>query len=139
MGLNGGRREVVNLDLVDLPDLLFPRCTKYQREGIQKEAGGKTERARGGEFIQASGSTNAKMTIDELTLIGNVLTVIWNVQIMTERLLIEMMTEAPGGELVRTGSPNLICTVLPQHWRSNKTLPVAFKVRKSAYYYLKFF
>ncbi|CAG7830365.1 unnamed protein product [Allacma fusca] len=48
--------------------------------------------------------------------------------IMTERLLTEMMTEAPGGELVRTGSPNLICTVLPLHWRSNKTLPVAFKV-----------
>lgn len=47
---------------------------------------------------------------------------------MTERLLNEMITEAPGGELVRTGSPNLICTVLPNHWRSNKTLPIAFKV-----------
>jgi FPC/CPF motif-containing protein YcgG len=47
---------------------------------------------------------------------------------MTERLLNEMMTEAPGGEMVRTGSPNLICTVLPSHWRSNKTLPIAFKV-----------
>lgn len=27
-----------------------------------------------------------------------------------------------------TGSPHLVCTVLPAHWRSNKTLPVAFKV-----------
>lgn len=27
-----------------------------------------------------------------------------------------------------TGSPHLVCTVLPVHWRSNKTLPVAFKV-----------
>lgn len=28
----------------------------------------------------------------------------------------------------RTGSPHVVCTVLPAHWRSNKTLPVAFKV-----------
>lgn len=32
------------------------------------------------------------------------------------------------GELVRTGSPNFVCTKLPSHWRSNKTLPVPFKV-----------
>lgn len=32
------------------------------------------------------------------------------------------------GELVRTGSPNFVCTKLPPHWRSNKTLPVPFKV-----------
>lgn len=32
------------------------------------------------------------------------------------------------GELVRTGSPNIVCTALPSHWRSNKTLPNAFKV-----------
>jgi hypothetical protein len=29
---------------------------------------------------------------------------------------------------VRTGSPYFLCSVLPTHWRSNKTLPVAFKV-----------
>lgn len=34
------------------------------------------------------------------------------------------------GELVRTDSPNFLCSVLPSHWRCNKTLPVAFKVRK---------
>jgi hypothetical protein len=34
-----------------------------------------------------------------------------------------------GGELVQTGSPNLLCSALPNHWRSNKSLPVAFKVR----------
>lgn len=45
----------------------------------------------------------------------------------TERFLNEILKEHPG-ELVRTGSPNLICSVLPNHWRSNKTLPVAFKV-----------
>ncbi|KAI8034627.1 hypothetical protein M5D96_012589, partial [Drosophila gunungcola] len=31
-------------------------------------------------------------------------------------------------ELIRTSSPLFVCTVLPPHWRSNKTLPVAFKV-----------
>lgn len=29
---------------------------------------------------------------------------------------------------VRTGSPYILCSSLPHHWRSNKTLPVAFKV-----------
>lgn len=47
--------------------------------------------------------------------------------ILAERTLGDFLTEHPG-ELVRTGSPLLVCTVLPPHWRSNKTLPVAFKV-----------
>lgn len=34
----------------------------------------------------------------------------------------------PPGELVKTGSPNILCTALPSHWRSNKSLPVSFKV-----------
>ena len=44
-----------------------------------------------------------------------------------ERLLNEVLAEHPG-ELMRTGSPAIICTPLPTHWRSNKTLPVSFKV-----------
>ncbi|XP_063626076.1 segmentation protein Runt-like [Cydia splendana] len=32
------------------------------------------------------------------------------------------------GELVQTGSPAVLCSALPNHWRSNKSLPVAFKV-----------
>lgn len=32
------------------------------------------------------------------------------------------------GELVQTGSPAVLCSVLPTHWRSNKSLPIAFKV-----------
>ncbi|XP_046406774.1 segmentation protein Runt-like [Ischnura elegans] len=32
------------------------------------------------------------------------------------------------GELVQTGSPGFLCSALPSHWRSNKSLPVAFKV-----------
>ncbi|XP_069132768.1 runt-related transcription factor 1-like isoform X1 [Argopecten irradians] len=44
-----------------------------------------------------------------------------------ERTLSSVLSDHPG-ELVRTGSPNFVCSVLPSHWRSNKTLPVAFKV-----------
>lgn len=40
----------------------------------------------------------------------------------------DYMDFANGGELVQTGSPNLLCSALPAHWRSNKSLPVAFKV-----------
>ncbi|XP_054269643.1 runt-related transcription factor 1-like isoform X1 [Macrosteles quadrilineatus] len=47
--------------------------------------------------------------------------------ILAERTLDGILSEHPG-ELVRTGSPHVVCTVLPPHWRSNKTLPVAFKV-----------
>lgn len=32
------------------------------------------------------------------------------------------------GELVQTGSPAILCSTLPTHWRSNKGLPVPFKV-----------
>ena len=32
------------------------------------------------------------------------------------------------GDLVQTGSPAILCTALPTHWRSNKSLPIAFKV-----------
>ncbi|XP_071439065.1 protein lozenge-like isoform X2 [Hetaerina americana] len=45
----------------------------------------------------------------------------------TERVLCEVQAEH-SGELVATGSPYLLCSALPPHWRSNKTLPVAFKV-----------
>ncbi|XP_012270246.1 protein lozenge isoform X2 [Orussus abietinus] len=45
----------------------------------------------------------------------------------TERLVGEAQAEHPG-ELVKTGSPYFLCSQLPTHWRSNKTLPVAFKV-----------
>eukprot|EP00800_Vazella_pourtalesii_P021566 TRINITY_DN808_c0_g1_i3.p1 TRINITY_DN808_c0_g1~~TRINITY_DN808_c0_g1_i3.p1 ORF type:complete len:500 (+),score=90.26 TRINITY_DN808_c0_g1_i3:249-1748(+) len=44
-----------------------------------------------------------------------------------ERTMMEALSDYPG-ELVRTDSPNFVCTVLPSHWRSNKTLPVPFKV-----------
>ncbi|XP_039283412.1 runt-related transcription factor 3-like isoform X2 [Nilaparvata lugens] len=48
-------------------------------------------------------------------------------ELLAERTLDGLLAEHPG-ELVRTGCPHVVCTVLPAHWRSNKTLPVAFKV-----------
>ncbi|XP_061430793.1 runt-related transcription factor 3-like isoform X2 [Lethenteron reissneri] len=35
-------------------------------------------------------------------------------------------------EMLRTDSPNFLCSALPPHWRCNKTLPVAFKVMAMA-------
>lgn len=45
-----------------------------------------------------------------------------------ERSLTSILNDTGGGELVRTGSPNFVCSALPSHWRSNKTLPLAFRV-----------
>ncbi|XP_061096127.1 runt-related transcription factor 2-like isoform X6 [Conger conger] len=43
------------------------------------------------------------------------------------RTMVEIIADHPA-ELVRTDSPNFLCSILPSHWRCNKTLPVAFKV-----------
>ncbi|NWZ36790.1 RUNX1 factor, partial [Brachypodius atriceps] len=45
----------------------------------------------------------------------------------SDRSMVEVLADHPG-ELVRTDSPNFLCSVLPTHWRCNKTLPIAFKV-----------
>ncbi|XP_028938137.1 runt-related transcription factor 1 isoform X2 [Ornithorhynchus anatinus] len=44
-----------------------------------------------------------------------------------DRTMVDVLADHPG-ELVRTDSPNFLCSVLPTHWRCNKTLPIAFKV-----------
>lgn len=41
--------------------------------------------------------------------------------------LLDMLKECHG-DLVQTGSPMILCSTLPTHWRSNKSLPCAFKV-----------
>ncbi|KAG7463629.1 hypothetical protein MATL_G00178660 [Megalops atlanticus] len=46
---------------------------------------------------------------------------------ITDRNMVEMLSDQ-SGELMRTDSPNFICSILPSHWRCNKTLPIAFKV-----------
>lgn len=45
-----------------------------------------------------------------------------------DHLICEAQKEHPADALVRTGSPHILCSALPNHWRSNKTLPSAFKV-----------
>ncbi|XP_013792837.2 runt-related transcription factor 3-like, partial [Limulus polyphemus] len=65
-----------------------------------------------GERGTSAGNASAKMT---------------NVALPGELALNDALSEHPG-ELVRTGSPNVLCSILPSHWRSNKTLPEAFKV-----------
>nr|AHW58138.1 Runx1/p53 [Callorhinchus milii] len=44
-----------------------------------------------------------------------------------DRTMVDVLADHPG-ELVRTDSPNFLCSVLPTHWRCNKTLPIAYKV-----------
>ncbi|XP_067349998.1 runt-related transcription factor 1 isoform X2 [Channa argus] len=46
---------------------------------------------------------------------------------MGDRGMVEGISDHTG-ELVKTDSPNFVCSVLPTHWRCNKTLPIAFKV-----------
>lgn len=41
--------------------------------------------------------------------------------ILAERTLGDFLSEHPG-ELIRTGSPLFVCTVLPSHWRSVRIL-----------------
>uniref|UniRef100_A0A3B5MVL4 Runt-related transcription factor n=1 Tax=Xiphophorus couchianus TaxID=32473 RepID=A0A3B5MVL4_9TELE len=46
---------------------------------------------------------------------------------IADHSMAEVISDHPG-ELVKTDSPNFLCSVLPTHWRCNKTLPIAFKV-----------
>ncbi|XP_015251178.1 PREDICTED: runt-related transcription factor 1-like isoform X3 [Cyprinodon variegatus] len=46
---------------------------------------------------------------------------------LAEHGMAEVISDHPG-ELVKTDSPNFLCSVLPTHWRCNKTLPIAFKI-----------
>ncbi|XP_039261573.1 uncharacterized protein LOC120337759 isoform X2 [Styela clava] len=43
------------------------------------------------------------------------------------RHVVDILTEHPG-DLIKTDSPNFLCTQLPQHWRVNKSLPTPFKI-----------
>ena len=44
-----------------------------------------------------------------------------------DRPWIDIYNGDPPGDLVRTGAPDVVCSILPPHWRSNKTLPTTFK------------
>ncbi|KAG7312138.1 hypothetical protein JYU34_001600 [Plutella xylostella] len=83
-------------------------CSTQRRARMHVPAGGAVSPDTSSSLLH---DTYTKMTSD----------------ILAERTLGDFISEHPG-ELVRTGSPHFVCTVLPPHWRSNKTLPVAFKV-----------
>lgn len=52
----------------------------------------------------------------------------FNETVVREKHVRDLMSKYHPNEIVPTGSPNFICTVLPRHWRSNKSLPIAFTV-----------
>lgn len=82
----------------------------------------------GGNNTNSGGTTTAENTAPPTaaSLLQDAYTKMTS-DILAERTLGDFLSEHPG-ELIRTGSPLFVCTVLPPHWRSNKTLPVAFKV-----------
>jgi len=48
-----------------------------------------------------------------------------------ERALSALVSRRQGAaryDFVRTGSPNVVCSALPAHWRCNKALPAPFTV-----------
>ncbi|CAH0564113.1 unnamed protein product [Brassicogethes aeneus] len=47
---------------------------------------------------------------------------------MLDYQTLNIQKEHQPGELVRTNSPFFLCSTIPNHWRSNKALPSAFKV-----------
>lgn len=73
-----------------------------------KLVGGSDGSAGGASSMSAAGSLRSRHATDTRTV----------VDVLADH----------AGELVRTDSPNFLCSVLPSHWRCNKTLPVAFKV-----------
>ncbi|XP_055297316.1 protein lozenge isoform X3 [Sitodiplosis mosellana] len=87
--------------------------------GSATSNGGSSATASGTSSENTSPPTAASLLNDAYTKMTS--------DILAERTLGDFLSEHPG-ELIRTGSPLFVCTVLPPHWRSNKTLPVAFKV-----------
>jgi len=48
-----------------------------------------------------------------------------------ERALAAVVGRRPARQFVRTGSPNVLCSALPAHWRCNKVVVV---LRKSLFH-----
>lgn len=46
--------------------------------------------------------------------------------LMSDKVVESLLGE--NGDLIQTGSPCILCSPLPSHWRSNKSLPTSFKV-----------
>jgi runt-related transcription factor len=58
--------------------------------------------------------------------------------ILAERTLGDFLSEHPG-ELIRTGSPLFVCTVLPSHWRSVRDKFSNFKISQISYHLFMYF
>lgn len=58
-------------------------------------------------------------------------------QVVAGRQVVDILAEHQG-ELIKTDSPNFLCTPLPQHWRVNKSLQTPFKGRKRIQVYSMF-
>lgn len=102
------------------------RVVKCSREAKTADSMCSTQRSRVSRMHLTGASSGAVSPDTSSTLLHETYTKMTS-DILAERTLGDFLSEHPG-ELVRTGSPHFVCTVLPPHWRSNKTLPVAFKV-----------
>lgn len=101
------------------------RIKARRRMSREKDTQGKNnEKSTSGSNCNVNGSSSTSSTANSFSKSG---TSSPEVLFPGERLLNEVMKDHPG-ELVRTGSPSVVCSALPNHWRSNKTLPVSFKV-----------
>lgn len=65
-----------------------------------------------------SNSTNSNQPLTPEQILQETYTKMTS-DILAERTLGDFLSEHPG-ELIRTGSPLFVCTVLPNHWRSVK-------------------
>ncbi|XP_071320356.1 runt-related transcription factor 1 isoform X2 [Trachinotus anak] len=103
---------------------IFESLSSYQSAFLRDPAPGRrytppsTTLTSGGKMAEAL-PLGAQEAGGGATLVGKLR--------MAERGMVEVISDHPG-ELVKTDSPNFLCSVLPTHWRCNKTLPIAFKV-----------
>uniref|UniRef100_A0A182UH69 Runt domain-containing protein n=1 Tax=Anopheles melas TaxID=34690 RepID=A0A182UH69_9DIPT len=110
-----------------------PRCRRKQTAGIGMletgtassggdagtQPGGSCRNSGGTGVLQPSQNNGSSHATDDNAIPADLR---W-----MERMVMEAEQQYPG-ELVRTDSPYFLCSALPNHWRSNKTLPSAFKV-----------
>uniref|UniRef100_A0A336LL11 CSON012572 protein n=1 Tax=Culicoides sonorensis TaxID=179676 RepID=A0A336LL11_CULSO len=74
---------------------------------------------------QSPGATNTSNNNNNNNTKNNLLPPTYQDQLHTIQ---DYLQEFHQCELIQTSSPNVLCTPLPNHWRSNKSLPCAFKV-----------
>ncbi|XP_056286770.1 runt-related transcription factor 1-like [Pseudoliparis swirei] len=93
--------------------MVFLWDAKYDPAPGRRYSPPSTTLASGGKMSEALGTQEGAALVGKLR--------------MAERGVVEGVSDHPG-ELVKTDSPNFLVSVLPSHWRCNKTLPLAFKV-----------